>query len=39
MATLEEVSIQFGRDVTPGRAVAAAERAAIGAQQVGAAAG
>jgi aspartate aminotransferase-like enzyme len=29
MATLEEVSIQFGRDVAPGRAVAAAERAAV----------
>jgi aspartate aminotransferase-like enzyme len=29
MATLEEVSIQFGRDVEPGRAVAEAERAAV----------
>ncbi len=31
MATLEEVSIQFGRDVVPGRAVAEAERAAVAA--------
>lgn len=29
MVTLEEVSSQFGREVTPGRAVAAAEEAAI----------
>ena len=39
MATLEEVSIQFGRDVVPGRAVEAAERAAVAAHRVGAAAG
>lgn len=29
MATLEEVSIQFGRDIVPGRAVAESERAAV----------
>ena len=29
MATLEEVSLQFGREVVPGRAVAEAERAAV----------
>jgi aspartate aminotransferase-like enzyme len=29
MATLEEVSIEFGRDVLPGRAVGDAERAAV----------
>jgi len=39
MATLEEVSIQFGRDVVPGHAVEAAERAAVAAHGAGAAAG
>ncbi len=34
MATLEEVSLQFGRDVTPGRAVAEAERAAVDAHGI-----
>ena len=29
MATLEEVSLAFGREIQPGRAVAAAERAAV----------
>jgi aspartate aminotransferase-like enzyme len=29
MATLEEVSLEFGRDVVPGRAVSEAERAAV----------
>jgi aspartate aminotransferase-like enzyme len=32
MVTLEEVSTQFGREVTPGRAVAAAEEAALAAE-------
>ena len=36
MATLEEVSLQFGRDVAPGRAVAEAERAAVEAHGLGA---
>ena len=35
-ATLEEVSLEFGRDVEPGRAVEAAERAAIDAHGLGA---
>ncbi|MBI3750236.1 MAG: alanine--glyoxylate aminotransferase family protein [Chloroflexi bacterium] len=38
MATLEEVSIQFGRDVMPGHAVEAAERAAVAAHGATAAA-
>jgi aspartate aminotransferase-like enzyme len=36
MATLEEVSLEFGRDVVPGRGVAAAERAAVEAGHPGA---
>jgi aspartate aminotransferase-like enzyme len=32
MATLEEVAIEFGRDVVPGRAVSEAERASVQAQ-------
>jgi aspartate aminotransferase-like enzyme len=34
MATLEEVSLEFGREVEPGRAVAEAERAAVAAHGI-----